>query len=98
MLLTALTPPLLPQGARAAAAWAKAQSLAPCRDLPAPPPAAGDSRIEEGGDDEGSEGAKGSQAIPPARVDAVPTPATVRDRARHFAALPLYSPGAGGWI
>ena len=36
MVLTALTPPLLPQGARAAAAEAKAQPLAPRRELPAP--------------------------------------------------------------
>ena len=35
MLLTALTPPLLPQGARAAAE-AQAQPLAPRRELPAP--------------------------------------------------------------
>ena len=35
MLLTALTPPLLPQGARAAAE-AQAQPLAPHRELPAP--------------------------------------------------------------
>ena len=35
MLLTALTPPLLPQGARAAAE-AQAQPLAPRRQLPPP--------------------------------------------------------------
>jgi len=79
------------KGARAAAE-AQAQPLAP-RQTPAA--AAAGSRIYEGRTraDEGGEGAKGSHAIPPARVDAVPA---VRDRARHFAALPLYSPCAGG--
>jgi len=38
MLLTALTPPLFPQGEARAAAEAKAQPLAPRRVLPPPVP------------------------------------------------------------
>ena len=74
MLLTALTLPLLPQGAARAAAEATAQPPAPRWQLP-PPARASSLRIEEGRAEEGGEGDKGSHAIPPARVDAVPTPA-----------------------
>ena len=75
MLLTALTPLLLSQGAARAAAEAKAQPLASRRQLP--PPARASRKADEGG-----EGDKGSHAIPPARVDTLSRP---RHRARPCA-------------
>jgi hypothetical protein len=82
--------PLLPQGAARAEAEAKAQPLALRRQLPP----------------------RARTSIKAARMKAVkepkvltrrrcPDPDTVRDRERHFAALPLYSPDspcAGSWI
>ncbi len=90
MLLTALTPQLFPQGVARAEAEAKAQPLAPRRQLPQ----------------------RARASIKAARMKAAkepkvrtrrrcPDPGTVRDRERHFAALPLYSPDSpcpGGWI
>ena len=101
MLLTALTPPLLPQGARAAAE-AQAQPLAPRQTI-----AASASRTQK----------TQKPARAPIKVVKEPNwrvildkavrdrartfrrpSAPVRDSARQFAVLTLYSPGAGGWI
>jgi hypothetical protein len=99
MLLTALalTPLLLSQGAARAAAQAKAQPLAPRRQLPPPIRASRKAAPMKAMTETKQRFARD----PTSALRRCPDPGTVRDRERHFAALPLYlldSPCAGGWI